>query len=125
MPAAPQSAAQAQSSAPKRSTAPGPGSTAANLVKQERSPASLVGPKWQTAKPASRLSRSYTNTVSLSAHAAIVRVSPRRSPGQISSVSPKEPTLPQRVAKFDPTSAPSSSAAAKAAVCSAENRPQT
>jgi hypothetical protein len=38
---------------------------------------------------------------------------------------PKNPTLPQRVVKFDPTSAPSSFSSAKAAVCSAPNRPWT
>src|SRR5262245_52753272 len=35
---------------------------------------------------------------------------------------PKKPTLPQRVAKFDPASALLSSSAAKAAVCSAAKR---
>ena len=188
MPASRATIAQASSSAPNRSSAPGPDRTAANFAKQQPSPASLAGPQWQTAKPASRLSWSHSKAVSPSERAVTVRISPLRSDGlradreghdrrqkawvkaelavqpdmlgalskgeepgmavapsiqliagcgdealpdaavpQIGPVvsGPKNPTLPQRVAKFDPTSTPSSSSAAKAAVCSAPNLPYT
>src|SRR5271157_3273024 len=54
MPTAAASAPQPSRSAAKRAASPAPGRTAPNLTKQQPSPASLAGPQWHTANPASR-----------------------------------------------------------------------